>query len=313
MPKEKPLFKIKIEAPTLKKGHIPVSLLLRICQDAQDAVEKQADAIKGGIGKLNEREGAKKQAITLELIGLRKGSTFLDFAEAPTKQMDLGYMNELPPLGVEAVADIAELLRSANKNRAAWGDRLVPGVLDALNDMGELLKEGVDSFKWIIPPINGGRSKSTPFTPSTLSRIKEKRQEINASRRTATAKTVTLTESFLDGMLEVGDGKCRIEPLMGEPLTVTYGADQATKVLEAQHKPVRVKIDQQRKLVDISLKDEGTMDSNLFFQAKTIEELIAEQGVQPVISLEAVAGWIPNEDVDAFLDAIYSDRPTTSV
>lgn len=43
-------------------------------------------------------------------------------------------------------------------------------------------------------------------------------------------------------------------------------------------------------------------------RSKTIEELILEQGVQPVADVSVFAGAIPDEDVDEFVSEIYRDR-----
>ena len=45
-----------------------------------------------------------------------------------------------------------------------------------------------------------------------------------------------------------------------------------------------------------------------FFDAKTIDQLIVEQGVSPVTNLELLAGGLPDADIDAMIDEIYRDR-----
>ncbi len=45
-----------------------------------------------------------------------------------------------------------------------------------------------------------------------------------------------------------------------------------------------------------------------FFAAKTITQLIAEQGVQPVQDIAALSGAIPDADLDEFVADIYRDR-----
>ena len=45
-----------------------------------------------------------------------------------------------------------------------------------------------------------------------------------------------------------------------------------------------------------------------FFSAKTISQLIAEQGVQPVKDIGIFAGAIPDEDLDDFVADIYRER-----
>jgi hypothetical protein len=45
-----------------------------------------------------------------------------------------------------------------------------------------------------------------------------------------------------------------------------------------------------------------------FFTAKSIDELIAEQGTQPVSDITVFAGVIPDEDIDEFVADIYRSR-----
>jgi len=45
-----------------------------------------------------------------------------------------------------------------------------------------------------------------------------------------------------------------------------------------------------------------------FFEAKTIDQLIAEQGVRPITDFSILAGSIPDEDMDEFVAEIYRGR-----
>ena len=45
-----------------------------------------------------------------------------------------------------------------------------------------------------------------------------------------------------------------------------------------------------------------------FFSAKTIDQLIAEQGVSPVSDISIFAGVIPDDDIDEFVADIYRHR-----
>ena len=44
------------------------------------------------------------------------------------------------------------------------------------------------------------------------------------------------------------------------------------------------------------------------FDAKTIDQLIAEQGVSPVTSLELLAGGLPDAGIDAIIDDCHTSR-----
>lgn len=45
-----------------------------------------------------------------------------------------------------------------------------------------------------------------------------------------------------------------------------------------------------------------------FFEAKTIDQLIAKQGVHPITDFSVLAGSIPDEDIDEFVAEIYRNR-----
>jgi predicted DNA-binding antitoxin AbrB/MazE fold protein len=64
----------------------------------------------------------------------------------------------------------------------------------------------------------------------------------------------------------------------------------------------------QRLLVTIAEAPATASDARGFFEARTIDQLIAEQGILPVSDIGVFAGAIPDEDVDAFVADIYSDR-----
>src|SRR5258707_532312 len=74
MRKEKPLLKIKITAPGLRKGHIPIPLLVKICAEAQAAINRQAEALAG---ERSLRRGPVLAEIardcTLDLVRLGEG------------------------------------------------------------------------------------------------------------------------------------------------------------------------------------------------------------------------------------------------
>jgi hypothetical protein len=255
---------------------------------------------------------------TLELIALKKGSTTLDFAPA-SKQLSL--IPEMASVPIDAVSAVATTMRAANQKRGKW-KAPAPDVLDALDDLGEVFAQGVNRLRWIVPRQNGHRGTRADFVPATLAKVKRRKQEslplqgnvapyiAGEAEPTGTTVQTPFQESFLEGMLEVGDGKVRIMPAAGPPTTLSYAADKFENILGALHKAVRVKVDTKaRKLVDIEItgafKD---FDTASFFETKTIEQLIAEQHVQPIIDLSVLSGAIPDEEVDEFVAEIYRAR-----
>ena len=320
MPKEQPLLKIKLSGPGIKPGRIAIPVLLRVCEEAQAAVNRQAEALEA----MRTDRPATEQVLrecTLELIALRKGSTTLDFARANKQE---SFLPELSLVGVEAVTAVAATLRAVGKKRGPKWIPPDPKVLDSLDRLGSLFDEGIGRVQWISPRANGRKAASAEFVPATLKRLRQRKQESLSltTERPASPLNVAGTEgvsdgmgpetaiqeSFLEGLLEPGEGKVRIIPPIGAPAVVTYGAEQSENVLEALHKPVRVKVDPKgRKLVDIEITQADTLGSS-FFQHRSIDQLRAEQGVPAVTDLEALAGLIPEEDLEEFVADIYRDR-----
>jgi hypothetical protein len=322
MPKEKPLLKISLSGPGVKPGRIALPVLLKVCHEVQTAINRQAAAIEA---KKSDRPAAEHvlRECELELIALRKGSTTLDFAPA-NKQMSL--LPDMAMIGVEAVNAVAKTVLAVNQKRGKW-KAPDPLVLDSLEDLGTLFDAGINKVKWTGPPRNGHKATSAEFIPATLKRLRLRKQESFSLKSepivapaseasppelvTATSSPAPVQESFLEGLLEAVEGKVRITPATGPPSTLSYDADKFENILIALHKPVRVRVDLKapRKIVDIEVTDIPTLfDTASFFNSRSIDQLIAEQHIQPIADISVLSGAIPDEDVDEFVADIYRDR-----
>ena len=71
---------LKVEGPQLRPGRIGVRELIVLCQQAQTAIDRQAEALEG---RQTLRRGRKLEKVhvecTLELASLRAGTTTLGF------------------------------------------------------------------------------------------------------------------------------------------------------------------------------------------------------------------------------------------
>jgi hypothetical protein len=167
-----PLLEIKISGPGVKPGCIALGLLYKICHEAQEAVNRQAQAIESKTTGKPITEAAMREC-RLELVGLRKGSTILKFSPA-SKQPSLLPETEL--LGVEAVSEVATALRAVSQRRGTW-KAPDPRVLDALEELGSIFEEGVDRLQWIAPGSARRKRTTAEFVPSYLPKIKRRKQE----------------------------------------------------------------------------------------------------------------------------------------
>jgi len=73
-------------------------------------------------------------------------------------------------------------------------------------------------------------------------------------------------------------------------------------------RPVKVDVDPPARRSEDVESGEVARGNPGFFDAKTIDQLIAEQGVSPVTSLELLVGGLPDADIDPMIDEIYRDR-----
>ena len=313
MAKGKPLFTIKLKLPAgVAPGHIPIPLLLAVCSEAQKAVNRQAEAIGGRNSERPGRyTGSVTRECTLELIGLKKGSTTLDFAS--TQQQPS--LPELQSLSIEAVSGVANTLKAVARQRGKV-DAADLGVLEALDDLGGVFDKGVERLQLIVPGIKGQRKRlAADFSPQLLPKIRARKQELlplnghgAAQNQSSTLVQVPGDESFFEGLLEPLDGKARISPVAGPPTVVTFSADKAENVYGAMHKPVRVKVEPNtHKLKDIEVTQTQLFPQTEFFVLRSIDQLIAEQRVRPIADPTVFAS-LSDDDVDALIAEIHQGR-----
>ena len=141
-----PLLKLKIAGPGVQSGAISVPDLVRICQHAQAAVNRQAEAISG---ERTLRPGpvtaAVRQECTLELIGVSKGSVELRF-DLAKPQMPLPEMKDF---GTDVVIAVGAVIKALGADAEEHFD---PGVLDSLKNLGDVFDDGsITKIEWVVP------------------------------------------------------------------------------------------------------------------------------------------------------------------
>jgi hypothetical protein len=307
----KPLLKLRIDGPSVRPGAISVPDLVRICQGTQDAVNRQAEAMRGGASL---RPGPKSAVVyeecTLELTGIQKGSTVLPFALAKPQQHLP--MPELTTFGREVVREVASAVKAIGSTRRKNG-HFEAGLLDSLRQMGEVLDRGVTSIEWIVPG-NGHRPVKAVFDRRVRDRVIER------------IKLPSTRTETVEGVLEMADfkeqeHKCRIHPLLGQPIVCTFTPEQEEEVYAALRKPVKVcgtaTINPNSgKVESIAIEKIGVVEQLLigakdFHSGRSFEQLAEAQGVPPLDNPKVLAGgWPDGENVDEFLEDVYSSRLT---
>ncbi|MBI3490375.1 MAG: hypothetical protein HY047_01030 [Acidobacteria bacterium] len=297
---------LKIAGPGIHSGRISVPDLLAICQHAQSAVNRQAEAMEG---KQTLRPGRKTEKVrvecTLELVSVRKGTTTLGFDLAKPQAV----LPTMAAFGEEVIGKVVEAIESIGREN---GGAVDPGVLDSLKNMGEVFDRKVTYIKWIALRRNGRGRRIATFNPEIRRRAMERlgppvQQVIE-----------------IDGVLEMADFKpsdhrCRIHPPLGPSIGCTFDEDLADQVYSVLRQPVRVAgnaaINAQTgktesvHITRITALKPLDMGAGNFLAGWTFEQLANMQAVEPLKSASELAGaWPDDEDVDQFLSDVYLQR-----
>ncbi len=309
--RRKALLRLRVDGPGIRPGAINVPDLMKILEHAQSAINRQAEAMEG---ERSLRPGpvisAVKKECTLELVGIGRGSTTLQFDLAKA-QIPLPNTVQF---GIEVVANVAGILASLMRKPKAETPDIDAGVLVSLDSMGEVFDRGsVSKIEWVVPKRNGlRRGIKAVFTKAVRQRVAERIQVPSQKHET------------VEGILEMADfkesdQKCRVHPVLGYPVVCTFDKSKEEAVYSALRKTVR--LSGQATINPNSGRVEGirieqvepigplTVGAKVFFSGQSIQELAKSQGVRPLETIRVLAGGWPDQDnFDDVLEEIYRDR-----
>jgi len=305
---ESPVLRLNVRGPGIRSGRIAVPDLIKICQDAQSAVTRQAEALEG---RKTLHPGPTTELIrhecTLELFAIRKGSTTLEFGLAKA-QMPLPF-DDVKTFGAEVVEELADTIKSlGNGNKK---QDLDPGVLQSIYGLGSIVGTGrISELTWIAP--KGGRKQVRGL-------INKKVRERAATRLSGpTFKVVQI-----DGVLDMADfsrrdRKCRIDPAIGTSVTCTFGPDHETVIQALLRQPVRVVgigkiLPHSDRVESLDIQKIEPLPSlalgeGNFVMSPTIEQLAVAQGVKPLNDIGKLGGFLADDELDDFVSEIYGSR-----
>jgi len=303
-----PILQLKLLGPGVRRGRVSVPDLIRLCQEAQNVVNKQAEALEGKKTiHPGPTSGMIQHECTLELVGIKSNCTTLQF-DLAKPQIPFQFTEEF---GAKVVAEVATTIRSLGKRSQGAID---PGLLLSVYGLSGVAEtRGISSIRWITGRRDGRRrASSVPITKTVRERA--------AARLSLPQKIIVR----IDGILDMADFKpkerrCRIDPPIGASIMCAFGAERENEIYRLLRRPVRVKgvailqpytdrietvqIDEISPLPSLAL-GEGN-----FFAKTSIGELAEMQHVKPLKDPSVLSGGIPDdEDVDEFLEAIYGAR-----
>jgi hypothetical protein len=291
----------------VRRGRIAVPDLIKICQEAQNVVNKQAEVIKGRKTiHPGPTSGPIQQECTLELIGIGDGSTTLQF-DLAKPQINFHFKEHF---GTQVVAEVATTIRSLNRRKQ---EPIDPGLLLSIYELSGLVQaKGISGIRWITPQHNGFKKASVPITRM----VREK----TAARLSRPQKIIVQ----VDGILDMADFKpeelkCRIDPPIGVSITCVFNKERENDIYQLLRKPVRAKGEailkpytdriESIQISEISPLPSLHLGEGNFFANPSIGELAALQKVKPLKDVSVLSGGIPDdEDVDKLVEEIYAAR-----
>lgn len=300
----KPVLQLRIDGPGIRKGRVPIPELVRICQEVQSAINKQAEALKK---RKTYHPGPVARSIqedcTLELVGIHGNSpTTLDFdLRKPQRELYGEY-----EFATKAIREIIAGLRNKRKE-------FDPGVLSRIYSLTGVLKpEVISNIEWIAPSQNGHHKQTSALITEAV-----------RNRLAQALSTPRKARVEVSGVLDMADFKpedfrCRIDTPVGASVACTFDPSKADQIQKLLRRSVRVKgegtIHPHTDKVEVLHIGEivpafETLEDQSFFANPSLEELIAASNVKPISDPSVFAGWVPDdEDVDEMVKYIYDSR-----
>jgi hypothetical protein len=304
----KTILRLKVNGPHIKPGRIPIPELLVICEQAQTAVNRQAEVLRGKRGlRPGPTATLVKAECTLELFSIGRGSAVMSFAgpepkSQPQPDLDL----DMQKLGEAAVREVVKSLRAAKKKRPIVMDI---GVKRTFQEMGKLLNNGISSIEWSTPGNRGGGSRVTAiFDEAARARIEGAAQDVST-------KPVEIDGRLEMADFKLGDLKCIVHTPDGQRVTCSFPTEIEDDVYQALRHVARVTgtatfNSKTQRTEHIALSSVKVLDPFLghaedFFSGLNLEQLTKAQGVDPAFDLRTLKNaWPEGEDVETFLAAI---------
>ncbi len=303
------VLKLKVKGPAIRSGRIPIPDLVRICQEAQNALNRQAEAMEG---RKTVHPGPVTDVIrkgcTLDLVSIRKGTTTLIFSPAEPKLP----FPDRTSLVSEAVEELARTMKHFGNGKPKDLE-IDEGVLQGIYSFGGIADgRRVSEIVWISPKV--GRHKLVS------ARVNKALHERVAKRLSSPRKRPVQVDGVLDmADFKPNDLKCRIDPAYGAPVLCTFEERDSGQIQSLLREPVRaigegtfqpyterlesLLIQTIERLPSLSL---GEGD---YYAESSLADLAAKQKVKPVKSGAELSGGFPDdEDIDQFLDDIYKAR-----
>jgi hypothetical protein len=297
-----------VEGRALGAGRIGVDDLVGLLQPLQTALERVAMVLRGEASVKPGRRPAEVQRLTrLQLVGMSPGSVILEL-DFEREQVPLFQSLELGCRAARVLVEGLALLEHRGEMPAGWD----VGVAEAVRELGALFRRGTQQISFELP----GNGKAANLLPPHIERL---------------AQLITRplpSQQSVEGRLLMGDFKesgrrCRVHPPIGAPVECIFDEAQASAILNALTKYVRVTGEavvepSTGRVRGLTVTDVKVLDweeaeawgEYPFWKPLDLDELVHLQAIRPVDSAECLRAdiWESEEELEEFLTDVYASR-----
>ncbi len=230
---QKLALQLRLKGPAIQNGGIPLPDLIRICEEVQNAVNRQAESFEG---RKTIHPGPTalfiQEECTLALTGIKEKGSLLEFTLAKS-QISLPLKKDgHARLAINVIAELADTIKSLGEG---IGKLVDPGVLQGIHSLSSVIyAKGVSEIGWIVPKHGNRGSVTAPITQFVRAAVAS---QLRASRKKLTA---------IEGILDMADFKgrestCRIDPPVGASIVCTFGPELEDRICQLLRQPVRAR------------------------------------------------------------------------
>jgi hypothetical protein len=308
---KKPILTLRVKGPGVRSGRISIPDLIQICSEAQNSLNRQAEAVEGfktmhpGPVKNVIRKGC-----TLDLVRIGKGSTTLSFVPAESQQ-PLAFPGQTT-FASDVIERLAVTIRDIGNGKGK-GLEIDEGVLQGIYGLGGIAEgRRITEIEWISPKTGSHK------------RVAAKVNKVVRERVAARLSSPRKQTAQIDGMLDMADFKpnelrCRIDPAVGAPVPCTFEERDASQVQSLLREPVRVigegtfqPYTQRLESLHIRTIDRLpslSLGEGNYYSETSFADLAAKQKIKPTKNASDLSGGFPSdENIDQFLEEIYKAR-----
>lgn len=287
-------LRITVHGDAAPEGRIALSELARIAGEIQAQVERIALVLTAGSSTgFGRRPGDVVDATQLDFVGFSAGSAVLDVEshEAPARLFD--DQPELVARSLQHLVDgIGRLTDRADELPAAFDRGVLNGLVDLTGSVGTRISSITLALDGARPVVIDSRTKAAA----------------SAARRRLEQERVEITGRLHMGDFAPSSLRCRIDTTDGA-VTCDFDEQLRHNVLAAMDRIVVatglaeywVGEERPRRLHLEALRPVEEAEE------RSLEQLLSEQGVQPVATIDELAGPTV-DDFDEFMTAVRSAR-----